>query len=610
MLGLGFITQDEFRRAKEEKVRFEPRGLGSIKAPHFSLYIKEYLVEKYGEDVVEKGGLKVKTTLNWQFQQKAEEILKKFAEENEKKFNAFNAGLVMMDPKLGEILAMVGSRDYFEEPRPQGCAPGINCRFDPKVNITLRSRQPGSAFKPFVYATLFKKGFTPEAVLFDLPTEFNPLCSSEGKAPEGLDEDKCYHPQNYDEKFRGPVSLREALAQSINLPSVKVLYLAGLLDSLKLARDMGITTLNEPERYGLTLVLGGGEVKLLELTGAYSVFATGGILNQPTGILKVEDGSGKILQEYRPKNFQVLDSNIANIISDILTDNKARAPAFGESSFLYFPERPVAVKTGTTNDYRDAWVVGYAPNLALGVWVGNNDNTPMEKKVAGFIAAPLWNAVLKEIFKELPREEFNLPLTQNVSKPILKGEWRGGMVYKIDKISKKLATEFTPEELIEERVIREVHSILYWLDKNNPEGPRPENPQNDGQFNNWEMVVRRWAGAQNLLDEDEGVIPKEFDDLHRPEYTPKATFIINPEGESFRPHTNLRVLFLVESKITLEQADLFLGSEYIGSSKIYPFEFSITLPDLEMEEITISANIYDIVRNKTNLSKTIRISDL
>lgn len=601
MRELGFISRAELEEARQAEVKFLNRAVEGIRAPHFSLYVKEYLVEKYGEDVVERGGLQVITTLNWDWQKKAEELVKRFGEENEKKFNAANSGLVGLDPKTGEILVMVGSRDYFGKPFPESCTPGINCRFDPQVNVTLTRRQPGSALKPLVYAAAFEKGYTPETVLFDLPTEFNPLCSPEGTPPQAGLEEKCYHPENYDEKFRGPVSLREALAQSINLPSVKVLYLTGLRNALRMAERLGIRTLTEPERYGLTLVLGGGEVKLLELTSAYSALANDGTWNEPIPILKLTDAKGKILEEYQNKPQEAVAPEIARMVTDILSDNEARTPAFGRESFLYFPERPVAVKTGTTNDFRDAWVIGSTPNLAAGVWVGNSDNTAMEKKVAGFIAAPLWQAFLREIFKELAREDFKSPLLLTPDKPVLRGEWRGGRVYSLDKISKKLATSYTPEELVEKKVIQEVHSILYWLDR-----------KEDSQFKNWESAVKIWATKNGLKDETEAVVPKEFDDLHRPEFLPKVTFL-EPEGEVFPAGGKIRVVLGIESRFGVEQIDFFLesqlGSQYLGSIRPPPFEFLFTLPLLPRGEAELSLRVYDVVRNRTVATKKIKVAE-
>ncbi len=505
MMALGFITQDELAAGQEEKVNFISRAEQNLKAPHFVMFIKSYLEEKCGKDIVEEGGLKVTTTLDWDLQQKAEKIIAQYGAENEKKFNAKNAGLIAIDPKTGKILAMVGSRDYFD------------VQHEGNFNVALARRQPGSSFKPFVYATAFKKGYTPETVLFDLPTEFNSSCNADGTPKQGINKEECYHPENYDNIFRGPVILRNALAQSINVPSVKTLYLAGVDDSMKTAQDMGITTLTDPLRYGLTLVLGGGETILLEMAGAYSVFANDGVKNPVTGILKIEDNKGKIFEEFALQPKQVLDKNISRQITSILSDNEARTPAFGSQSYLYFPKRDVAAKTGTTNDYRDAWVIGYTPNFSLGIWVGNNDNSPMEKKVAGFIAAPMWNAFFQEALKKLPDEKFTKPDPPPANlKPVLRGEWRGGNVYLIDSVSKKRATEFTPKEFIEEKVLTQIHSILYWVKKDDPLGPAPENPESDPQFLLWERPIRDWVVKQGIKEETIESIPQDFDSVHLP----------------------------------------------------------------------------------------------
>ncbi|MEK7504944.1 MAG: PBP1A family penicillin-binding protein, partial [Patescibacteria group bacterium] len=425
MRELGFITKEEEQAAQTEIVTFLPPQNRGIKAPHFSLWVRDYLEEKYGSEVVRSRGLKVTTTLNWEWQKQAEEVVDKIAPGNEANFRAKNTGLVAIDPKTGEILVMVGSRDYFEVSN------------DGNFNTTLAHRQPGSAFKPFVYATAFNKGYTPETVLFDLETQFDVNCGDGGN---------CYKPQNYDSLFRGPINLRNALAQSINIPAIKVLYLAGINDSLKTAREMGIKSLgNDPNLYGLTLVLGGGEVSLLELTSAYGVFANDGLRSPYFNILKVEDAEGKILEEASPRTTRVLPENTARLISDILSDNQARTPLFGENNLLTFGDREVAAKTGTTNDYRDAWIVGYTPNVVIGAWAGNNDNTPMEKRVAGMIIAPLWHEVMAKILPDLNAESFTDPLpTFTDLKPALRGYWQGGESYFIDKISGKLATAYTP----------------------------------------------------------------------------------------------------------------------------------------------------------------------
>jgi len=261
MLEKKFINQEEYSRAINEKVVWKPQENLGIKAPHFVMFIRQYLEEKYGKAIVEQGGLKVITTLDYGLQEKAEAMAKQYASENEKKFNAENVSLIALDPKTGQILAMVGSRDYFDK------------TIDGNFNVALAHRQPGSSFKPIVYAEAFKKGYTPETVVFDLQTEFSTECNPDGTPITAGNEDRCYMPENYDHVYRGPINLRNALAQSINIAAIKVLYLAGIKDSLRLAKDMGIKSLTNVGQYGLTLVLGGGEVSLLDLTGAYGTFA-------------------------------------------------------------------------------------------------------------------------------------------------------------------------------------------------------------------------------------------------------------------------------------------------------------------------------------------------
>lgn len=453
MKKVGSITEKEYESAKNEKVTFQKQEDYGIKAPHFVMYILDKIEKEYGKDVVQESGLKITTTLDWELQSQAEDIVKKYALSNEKVYNAENGAIVATDPKNGDVLTMVGSRDFFDK------------EIDGNYNITLAERQPGSAFKPFVYAEAFNKGYRPETIVFDLPTEFSTTCSSGGE---------CYNPGNYDGVFRGPMSLRDALAQSVNIPAVKVLYLAGIKDSLNLAKRMGLETLTNVGQYGLTLVLGGGEVRPLDMSLAYSVFANDGIKNPERTILKIEDNTGKVLFESKDSEIlgsRVLSEQTSRLISEVLTDNAARTPAFGSNSFLNFPNQQVGVKTGTTNDYRDAWIVGYTPNISVAAWAGNNDNSSMEKKVAGFIVAPMWNEFMQLAISKRPAETFPAPEPINQDlKPILAGDWQNGGV----------------------------HSILYWVDKNNPLGPRPSNPARDPQFYMWENPVAEWAKTQNL----------------------------------------------------------------------------------------------------------------
>ncbi len=450
MLDQSLITKEGYDSAKAETVNFSPReNTGGIKAPHFVFLVIDKLREKYGEEALLSGGLKILTTLDYSIQKEAERIAKKYGDINQLQFNADNNAMVAIDPKTGDILAMTGSRDYFDK-TIQG-----------NFNAATAHRQPGSTFKPFVYSTLFNKGYTPDTILWDVPTQFATDCAWDNLT---TDED-CYSPVNYDDKFRGPLKVRDALAQSINIPAVEALYLAGISDSISLAESMGISSLKDQSRFGLSLVLGGGEVTLLELVSAYSVFANDGVRNPYNPILKVYDAGGQILEESTPSPRRALQEDTARKISDILSDNVARTPSYGAYSPLFIPDRPIAVKTGTTNDYKDAWIVGYGPNITVGAWVGNNENVPMEKKVAGLIVSPMWRELMDTILPKLPAESFGAPTpTDQNLKPILRGDWQTGGA----------------------------HSLLYWIDKENPLGPTPSNPSRDSQYTNWENAVQSY----------------------------------------------------------------------------------------------------------------------
>lgn len=598
MLAEHFITQEEYETAKKETVNWLPPDDTGIRAPHFVMFIKNYLENKYGEETVRSGGLKVITTLDYSLQTKAEEIVRKWALQNKINYNAENAALTALDPKTGQILVMVGSRDYFDQ------------EIDGNFNVALARRQPGSAFKPIVYATAFEKGYTPETMVFDLQTEFSAYCNPDGTPIVLGEEDKCYRPENYDLIYRGPIDLRHALAQSINIPAIKVLYLAGLKESLRLAKDLGIESLTNVNQYGLTLVLGGGEVSLLDLTGVYSTFANGGLRNPYVGILKVEDENGKILEEFQTKPAVVLPENIALTISNILSDEEARQPAFGVHSALYIDGREVAVKTGTTNDYRDAWILGYTPSLAVGAWAGNNDNSPMEKKVAGFIVAPMWHEFIVEALKNYPDEKFKKPAVADNSnlKPVLRGFWQGNQSYFIDKMSGKLATQYTPMETRDEKVVRQVHSILYWLDKNNPWGPAPTNPADDSQFNSWEYAVRKWVAEKNLADENQSVIPTTTDDIHLPGKMP----VLQIQGlkNSYNRAETINITVTNSGSYPLRKIDLFLNGRYVGSTIQAPFALSIKLASYgEIGDNKIEVIASDAVYNKAKIEATFRINE-
>jgi 1A family penicillin-binding protein len=382
--------QEKQALADLENLQFQPYG-ADFKAPHFVQYVQGILESRYGSNVVERGGLTVTTSLDLNLQEAAQKIV---AEEiaNVERLHITNGAAVVIDPATGEILAMVGSKDF--------AAPD----YDGQVNVTLSLRQPGSAIKPFTYVTAFKKGYTPATLLMDVETTF----------PGGVGQPD-YKPVNYDGKYRGPIQVRYALGNSINVPAVKMLALVGIRDVLSTAYDMGITTL-EPtksvlDRVGLSLTLGGGEVRLLDLTDAYSPFLNGGYKVEPMAILKVVDNKGKVLEENKPvKGKQVITPEQAFLISDILSDNKAREMVFGPNSLLNIPGKRVAVKTGTTNDKKDNWTIGGDSHAVVGVWVGNNDNTSMISVASGITgASPIWRRILMEYIKDKPSDDPKQP---------------------------------------------------------------------------------------------------------------------------------------------------------------------------------------------------------
>ncbi len=368
----GYLSQEDAEKFKEEDISFSPISR-LLKAPHFTMEVVSYLTQKYGEEYLRTRGLKVYTTIDWRLQEEAEKIIQETVSTN-RHYYSYNAALAAINPQTGEVLAMVGSADYFKDPLPEGCIPGKSCLFEPYPNVTIRARQPGSSFKPFVYADAFKKGYNDQTIIVDEPINIG-----------------GYAPQNYDGLFRGPVTMREALAQSLNVPAVKVLAnFTNIADSIKTAQDFGITTLTrDPSFYGLPLVLGGGEVTLLDMVSSYGVFASEGYSTPPTMIKKITDSHGRLIEENNnstPK--RVLNSSIARTINSILSDNDARGPMFGYNSVLNLPG--TSVKTGTTQNFKDGWTIGYNSSIVAGVWAGNNDNTPMRGGESSVVAAPAW----------------------------------------------------------------------------------------------------------------------------------------------------------------------------------------------------------------------------
>ncbi len=380
MIKAGFITKKEAEKIILDRLRFNLEK-ETIKAPHFVFYVKDWLIENFGKDMVEKGGLQVKTTLDWSTQQKVQSIVKNEVDSSTN-LNVTNGAALVINPKKGEIKAMVGSKDYFD------------FKNDGNVNVTLRPRQPGSAIKPINYAVALQKGYTAATILSDTPITYR------------LPGQKPYSPVNYDGKFRGQISLRTALGSSLNVPATKVLSSYGVDQMIEMGEKMGITTWEEKSRFGLALTLGGGEVKMIDLAQAYATLANLGKKVNLNPILEIKNQKNEIIYQHPCINTEncsekvVLNPGIAFIINDILSDNQARELAFGSNSLLKIADRKVAVKTGTTNNLRDNWAIGYTPNIVVSAWVGNNDNSPMSRIASGITGAtPIWRKITNTLME-------------------------------------------------------------------------------------------------------------------------------------------------------------------------------------------------------------------
>ena len=540
MKDLAMITPEEADRAKGESLVFQ-KASENIQAPHFVFYIKELLDEEYGERVVDQGGLKVITTLDMNLQLIAEETLKKYRDRL-KVGGAKNASLVAMNPKNGDVLSMVGSIDYFD------------ADIDGNVNVSIRKRSPGSSIKPFVYAAAFQKGYRPETILVDAETDFG----------------QGYIPKNYDLQQHGPVSMRQALASSYNIPAVQTLYLAGVKYAVELAQKMGLATLTDPDRYGLSLVLGGGEVRLLDLTSAYGVFANEGVRFPSRAILKVEHGRETLFDVSKepPKTGEIaLEPQTARMTTDVLADNSARAAVFGSNSALTLGIRPSAAKTGTTQDFRDGWTVGYTPSLVTGVWTGNNDNSPMNGKSAGaHTAAPIWNEFMKRALEKTPIERFTAPeVLPPAAHPIIGGalpEVKGKWVPE----TQTLYTIDCPIDSGQIRTFKELRSILFYTRKGDPNGPPPARAEADPQFVHWEAATAAWREKHAKEKKDDINEPMYVSSLPTPscnigssDELPKVK-ITSPEGTVLKespvtvraeidsPHPIKTVRFLLDNQ--------------------------------------------------------------
>ena len=593
---LGYITPEEAKEALKEAnaIQFKPFR-EEITAPHFVMHVRQLLEEKYGKEALEKGGLRVTTTLDIEKQKAADKAVADRAEANEENYGATNAALISIDPNTGEILAMVGSRSFW------------NDEIDGKVNITLRPRLPGSSFKPIVYAAAFLQGYAPSTVVYDVRTKFG----------------AWYEPDNFDGAFWGPIDFRHALAASRNIPAVKAGHLAGIHNVIDLARKMGIN-LNQPDDwYGLSLALGAGEARPLDMAVAYGVFANGGYKVEPVAILKVEDRAGNILEEHKTpdKKNLVLDPQVAYLINNILSDNAARPDDYWRNA-LSIPGQISAAKTGTSNKKKDnvnypfdLWTVGYTRHLVTAVWAGNADGSHTARNASGMDAASrIWKPYMIEATKDMPSVEFErpegikyvrvakrsgkLPSEHTPEDEIVSAIFASFSVpteydssyqfVEIDKVSGKLATEFTPKEAIEKKAFFMHHSIL------------SENAQ-------WESAVRAWAMA-NGEDEEP---PTEYDDVHTAEtmnVKPQIT-ITSPGSRSEISPPSLTVWVNISSPGGVKKVEYYFDDELADTATSAPFtgNFGISKNLKKGSEHTIKAIVYDELYRSNQSSISVKI---
>ncbi|MEK7544962.1 MAG: penicillin-binding protein [Patescibacteria group bacterium] len=583
---LGYITSKEKDEAWKETqtIQFKPYR-DSVRAPHFVFYVKELLEKKYGKEVLENGGLKVYTTIDWKLQEVAEKTILERGDANEKNYKATDAAALFIDPRNGQILTMVGSRDYF------------NDAIAGKVNVTTRPRLPGSSFKPFVYAQAFLNRYSPATVLYDTPTKIG----------------TTDNPQNYDGKYYGPMSMRKALPQSRNIPAIKAYWMAGEQTGIiNLVRQMGIEGLDLNHDYGYPLAIGAGEVKMTEMVTAYSVFANNGKKPTLNPILKIENSRGEVLDEWKqekmPEMPQVLDPQVAYLINNILSDNSVKL-----SNSLIIPGHDTATKTGTsTNTTKskgnalpvDLWVMGYTPEIVGSVWVGNAKGDPMTNGADGStVSAPIWKTIMTEALKEKPNTPFLKPEgIQSVSVSSATGLRPGPntpkdkistelfasfavptevenifFTEKIDKRNNLKANDFCPTEVIEERTFQ---------NHKDPIDP----------FGNWVNGIKEWY--KNKEDGELGIPPTDESPLCKEEFAKKKPEIqiLSPGAGSIITGNQIPVQTEIQSKNGIKKVEYFFGDTPRFVRNSAPFdEGTIKIPKYIKpgEEYTIKVRITD-----------------
>ncbi|HSX41589.1 MAG TPA: transglycosylase domain-containing protein [Candidatus Saccharimonadales bacterium] len=554
--------------------------------PHFAQYAEDFLINKYNSNIVENGGLKVITTLDLDKQKLAQDAVNR-GMRNVRALGGSNVALVSADPKTGQVLAMLGSYDAND--------PDFGA-----FNVALANRQPGSSFKPFVYSTAWaqnKNGcatvtaycptWGPGSTIYDVPTDFG----------------GGYKPKNFAGHNFGVQSMRTALDGSLNIPAVKTLYIAGVANSIKTAHSLGITTLNDnPGDYGLSLVLGSGEVKLNDMVNAYESFANTGVHYEATPILKVTDPHNRTLEDNsKPKSKRVLDQQIAYLMANVLSDNKSRAFVFGSNNPLNIPGRHVGAKTGTTELFNDAWTMGFSPDLVTGVWSGNNNNKPMSSQAAN-IAAPIWNDYMRNALKDYPVDsDFAKPsgiktvtLDSNTGKlpgPNTKStrtdifpSWykpentAGSRTANVDKVSGKLATSCTPPGAVESRTSSEMHAEL-----------APTDPS----YSRWEAPIA--ALAKTLGYDAGGALPTDNDDVHhcddiKPTVKVKSTDS-SPSG-TFSIKADVTSGTFPANNLTIYSDDQVISTQAISGSTSYSFEYAAPAGSHTIKAVVTDTGLY------------------
>ena len=607
---LNFLSDQEFEIAKKEICTIEfAEFREKILAPHFVMFVREELEKKFGEEFIKRGGLKVITTLNFDLQQKAETIIKEQVEKNIINYNAKNAALISLDPKSGEILTMVGSADYWNE------------EIDGKVNLINKKRLPGSSFKPIVYANAFMRGkLSPASILFDVKTNFG----------------NNWEPQNFDGKFRGPVSVREALGNSLNIPAIKAAIISDAKEVYNLAEKMGISFDFDADFYGSAIALGGAEATPLQMATAYSIFANEGKKVEPVSILRVEDRFGNLLfseEQEEQEQEQILSPEVSFLITDILSDSKARG--VGWNSNLQLPDRKNAVKTGTADRKingkpypSDCWTIGFTPYIVTAVWGGNNRNEKLNPLAGGFsVASPIWKNFMIEAHKNISSQDFKRPdgvkqiLVSRLSGKLPPENMPQKFLFKelfapenipteecdnirfieIDSVSQKLPNDFTPPEALEKKAVLQFHSFF-------PDWDNWEKPIKDFLKNYQDVITKKFEIEDEILLE----IPTEIDDLHNENSknnSPKISFV-SPINLGTVVPPKITCLLDFYAKNGFRSIQFFWDQKPVGmflDSKEY-FEIRVPRSDVNSEHV-LRVEILDQLFFKESMEIKVKVGE-